>query len=498
MGLGSILFLVVAIISLIAFIYLVVLTAKSWGVLHTLLLCCLFIECWVFLFMTAGVQDVRVPATKAAFEQAKKADAAELRTKELEWGDFSFGQEANDAVIPLQGRIKRLTADRGRVWREMLLLTEDANQYTLGVPAPDVVDDGLGNAQAPAAAPSSESLPKGLVVYAFGEQATDDGQLLPKSYLGEFKVASSQAGQVVLTPTRDLFPSQAQRISDGLASSWSLYELLPLDNHQAFAAPGSTPSSEELFGNIEEASLQELFADIEDDTLRQKVIDTYLNDGKVADASTPEENLWLQIELNQKLTRDVDSKDSADATERGYFDSVGRSIDTRLKLKNEGDENSAAAGEVTLDPEATRGQLIVVKDSPGTRALTEGDSAVASVVRRSNVRTLNDYEKSFNNIFIRDREVDEELEIVARDSAAIETAKRNAEEMIVARQAEKQALSSDLANMQKELDVLSALAKTEETKLVALRSKLSELYRDVQTKHAQQAAAYQSSAAEIN
>ncbi len=48
MSLGGILILVLLVVSLFVFIYLIVITSKSWGILQTILLCFLFIECWVF------------------------------------------------------------------------------------------------------------------------------------------------------------------------------------------------------------------------------------------------------------------------------------------------------------------------------------------------------------------------------------------------------------------------------------------------------------------
>ncbi len=80
MGIGSILFLVVLVFAVLTFIYLLVKTASQWGILHSILLTTLFIECWVFLVMVAGVQHVRVPATKAAFDSAKRAIEAEKQT----------------------------------------------------------------------------------------------------------------------------------------------------------------------------------------------------------------------------------------------------------------------------------------------------------------------------------------------------------------------------------------------------------------------------------
>ena len=196
MGLGGILVLLALLVTLIVFIYLLVLTARGWGVLHTVMLCFLFIECWVFMFLTAGVHYERVRATKAAFAAAKDAKDSMARTEQLLNGDFTANPEEQDGLLPLKGQLRRMTADRGRVWREVTMLQSANDQYLLEMPVAKPADDVAQDAAPAAAAPNSESLPQNLVVYAFAEEKDQDGTALPKYYLGEFLVTSSQAGQV--------------------------------------------------------------------------------------------------------------------------------------------------------------------------------------------------------------------------------------------------------------------------------------------------------------
>ncbi len=245
MGLGGILILLLLIVSLIVFIYIIVMTARSWGILHTILLCTLFIECWVFMVFSAGVQSLRVAHTRAADKAIKDAEAAAKETQQLLYGSFDTSEGSLVAVVPVKGMLRRLTADRGRVWRQLRVQQENNGEYLLQMTGKqDPAADPLDGVDAAPVAATSESLPANLVVYAFAEEINEAGYPKPVFYLGEFVVTQSQAGQVSLRPTLPLSDTQLQRIQSGKDASWMLYELLPIDSHHAFAAEGSQPSAE--------------------------------------------------------------------------------------------------------------------------------------------------------------------------------------------------------------------------------------------------------------
>ncbi len=64
MSLGGILVLVLLIVSLFIFIYMMVITAKSWGALHTTMLFFIFFESWIFLLFAGRALDKRVTLTQ--------------------------------------------------------------------------------------------------------------------------------------------------------------------------------------------------------------------------------------------------------------------------------------------------------------------------------------------------------------------------------------------------------------------------------------------------
>lgn len=474
MGVGGILILLLLLVSVLVFGFLVFKSARGWGVLHTLLICTLFIECWVFLVFAAGVQGTRVKFTKAASENQARAEAAEQRTTQLQWGSGDVNSVNIDGVIPAKGELRRQTSDQGRVWRGLSFLQENNGNYELELVSADApADDLVADAPAANAVPSSESLPVNLVVYAFASEPNEDNQMLPVFYLGEYLVTASQDGLVTLKPTIEPLDVQSEYISAGNAATWTLYELLPVDSHRAFAAPGSQSTDEEIFGRMDEETLTELFAGIPEGERRQKMLDTYLRDGKRAADDDPLKSVWVQLNMLKNYEDSVDSLEDANATERGYFDTTGRSIDARLKRGADGED-----GTVQLTPN-DKGELIVMK---AEAAQTLIDNGTAELVQRLFVRPLIDYEHAFNTFVVSMHEVSERIDLIQREIAQLQRANQLGQEQISEEQVENQRLNSDLANYQKELNVLNKAINGATQDVSALKSEMGTLYRNIQSR----------------
>jgi hypothetical protein len=476
MGLGGILILLLLIVSLVAFIYLIVVTAKGWGALHTTLLCFLFIECWVFIVFAAGVQNRRVRYTKeAALAERQALQAAEQTQKLLYGSGFDLQSENLDAVVPVRGMVRRLVAARGRVWRQLAFVQESNGSYQLEFMAPATpanADDALGGMadtpQAGRRVSDAESLPRELVVYAFASDVDERGLPFPIFYLGEYRVARNQAGQVTLDPTLPLLPQQRQYIASGEASTWMLYELMPVDGHEVFAAPGSSPSDSEIFGHMEREQFEELFANVPNENgLRDRLIDSYARDGAPTDDQTELASLWVQINILSPVTVDVDSRDTTNATVGGYFDTIGRSVDERLKR--------GESPTVELTPEMNS-KRIIVKEEVAQELIAAGK---AELVQRLYVRPLRDYEDAFNHYVVQAAELNDRIAIVKRNSSEIEAANQLGNEMITRRQVENQRLTADLEGIQKELAVLNQLATSADGELAGLKGQMSNLYRTI-------------------
>ncbi len=169
MSLGGILILVLMIISLFVFIYLLVITAKSWGALHTTMLCFIFVESWIFLVFAGRALDKRVTLLKEYTVTKANVDKLNQEVQKLTWGGENV-TEAQDAFIPLSGLSRRLTAERGRVWRNVSKMAVDGNRVRLEIsPPPPAPAAGAEDPAAGGAAPAAalDTIPQNMIVYAF-------------------------------------------------------------------------------------------------------------------------------------------------------------------------------------------------------------------------------------------------------------------------------------------------------------------------------------------
>jgi hypothetical protein len=470
MGLGGILFIVAVLISLITFIILMVKTAREMGAFHLVMASILFIECWVFMFFVAGVQNVRVAATKDAKKETEKLVKVSADLEKIVYGTPNDPEESLDSVVRVQGKLDRLTIDRGRVWRQVSFVkhskVQDKDQVQLNLQSAQVAQPADPNNPAVPAAPAvpaGRSLPLELLVYGFHEQTNADGQPLPVYYLGEYKVVNvdEASGSVTIESTQPGLPLHQQRIAAG-TESWTLYELLPIDSHTAFAKPGSSPSTEEVFGHPDDETINQLLASVPESVRR-----SYLRDGTQKADDDPVDSIWALLDLQKELKSDVDSDQNADATVSSYFDNIGRSIDVRLRRGEE----------VTLDPSALKDNLVVVIGSEGTKLVSSG---IAQEVKRLYVRPLNDYEQLFNTYAARGFELDTRIEYTRHVSKLIDQSSNDLQGMVAGGLKEKQDLGKDLSNYKKEVEILTSAVAAATSEYEQLKQDLSRLYQEIQ------------------
>jgi hypothetical protein len=496
MSLGGILFLVVAVLLLFGFIYLIAISARSWGVLHTILLCVLFIESWTFLYFSAGVHSERLKWLQQATTQRREADTLQTKVRELAWVGSSAPGAPGESLLTVSGDLRRLTYDRGRVWRNVTKLQTQGNQVRLrlgsAASAPAAGTDALDPDAAPAApaaaaAVGSESLPVAMVVYAFSAREVEIPLItdlansnevvrnrhsppkIPDRFIGEFTVAESNAGELLLRSTRPLAPEQQQLMQAEDETEWILYELLPIDSHTAFAQLESQPTEDEIFGHMSPEALEELFASVPDtDSRRQRLIDSYARDGGPANQDDPPLSVWVRVEMLKDHTVDVDSQEEANATVGGFFDSSGRAVDVRLKR--------AEGGQVVVE----QGKQIVVDQVTAQDLI---DRQIAKLISRIYVRPLNAYEKAFSHLVVRRDEVDKRTLVYQREMAVLQEANQLGQAMISERQVENQRLTADLNQTGRERDFISQQASSMVDRLQQARSQAAQLFRDLQSEH---------------
>ncbi len=123
MAITGIIFLLLLLISLGLFIFMLVKTARNWGGLHTTMLVFIFISTWVFIFVSAGVAKRRVGWIKVHDKLEKTVQDLQAEETKLRFGDLGTASSDQVALVPTLAQLNRLTADRGRVWRNATMQT---------------------------------------------------------------------------------------------------------------------------------------------------------------------------------------------------------------------------------------------------------------------------------------------------------------------------------------------------------------------------------------
>jgi hypothetical protein len=433
----------------------------------------LFLFSVIFLFMSAATANRRLASQKLYAEAKKRNEDLLSQVALLKFGDLNDVANDDESLLYTLSELKEVTIDRGRVWRHSVWQNYDAasNAYTV-----QTVADGDAVPQ---------DLPDQIVVYAFGENTQDDGQLLPDTYLGEFQVVSSAGGSAQLRPTRQLLDSQLAAIDDGFATKWTIYELMPLDSHIRFAAPGSEPSQDELFGRMDEGQLAELLEidpslmDVSGNTAPEALatdpdirkgalLRSYTKDGSI-DENPPPRFRWIRLQFEKDNTIDVDSKEARSALDGGYFDLSGRTVDSRLKR-----------GEELASITFKAGDEIVLWDDAAQQLIDRG---VAKLVSRYFVRPLNDYEAGLASVAQRLLETRQNAAVVEREMEITRVTNEKINQEIGLRQAERIKLDANQVQYEKEQSVITAEAVRLEAELADMRLRLKKTYEEIQRTH---------------
>ena len=493
MEISGMLIWALVLVSLIVFIVLLVKAFKSWGVAHTILLTILFIESWTFLFFAGGVAHYRITLTKNSNKLEEKVEALNKAVDQELYGDRNDPKLNLEKFVPLANELNRLTLERGRVWRGATL--QRAIPATATTPAtvifqlPPSVSNlppalpaataGAGGADAIVAPAQTDSgLAATSVIYLFGEKA-DGIMLVPESYLGEFVVTEIKDLEIKIRPTTPLSQSQ-DKILRGDSATWSIYELMPLDSHTAFAAAGSSPEEGARFGRMDrdgiaaDLGIDPSLADKEPGSLsvreanKARVLQSYLNDGARAPDQTPPEALAYEVKFLKEYTLVVDAKGNRLPLEGGYHDLEGSMIDERLKR------------------ESDAGVVFKVDDLYAFDALTANrlkDEGFVELQSAVFVRPLNDYAFAFREIrrtIIRAMQdanlINREYKEAVRSTEVQLKQEINGEEVGAK-------LKLDKAQFERELAVIVSVVGELETQIKTKKTELSQIYSSIVAIH---------------
>ncbi len=449
-----------------------------------------------FLFPTAGALKSRQAWHKIYEANEARAETELAENKVIQYGDPT-DPTAGPGVIDLAQQLAKVGIEAGRRWRGMRMSTNAVQNIQLIKPPQNAgLPPGVAAPADPAAAapaPAGPLAPVSLIVYGFSEAVVPGVQgAVPTFFLGEFRVTASDANGMTLTPTGPLEPEQQQRITNGQAASWSVYELLPLDAHEPFVAEGSVPSDENIYGRIDDSLVRGLlqWTQADEDRLQElkgredageelpkpeqdeltflairgATIQGYLRDGNRATSNDPPLSRWVKIEFTKNHTVDVDSPEQRGALDGGFFDKgTGRATDSRLRRGGDGNVKFKA------------GDQLIVKEEEAKRLIDV--DGVARLVDTYYKRPLNNYRFILRRIrlrltemALRDKELDQEEKVLNAALAATVA-------MLTDNQTEKQMLEQDLAQTQAEGKAIKSYHDGLQKDLNSTRQTLTLLYQ---------------------
>lgn len=436
------------------FIFLLVMSWKTWRVTHILSAFFLFAAVFTFLAFSSFVLKTQA-AWRKLYETNKVALAKEETDQvKLLQGDLVAVQQSEECIRSARAKLEDEELDRGKVWRECTpMAAVDADSFRVKtVPA----------SQPAGQAPEPSGIAPQTLLYVFAEKESKDGWKVPGFYLGEFTVDEATDTEVTLSATIPLDPDQIQRIQQG-GATWTLYEVMPIDSHEAFAE--MDPAEKRMVGLSKEA-LAENFPNLFNWPADQydKFLESFARFNRdVTDKDSPEDT-WVLVKFLKKHTIPVDS-DTAQSLLEGearYFDSSGRAVEARLRRGDDGTVTFEVGDSGFFDLDS---------------ATTLIDDGVCEKVKLVYRRQLHDYARFFRETYYRHRELDESILRQKRDTEILVNLKTNVEAQAAAKQADKDKLTSDLVGFKTELNDVTNYTQMLNSELEKSRLRLSELYR---------------------
>jgi hypothetical protein len=427
---------------LIGFFVVVWKAAKDWRWYNIVAVCITMLLAIAFLFPTAGVLRSR-----SAWHQIKEQLEVQAAQVEAEYRTIKYGDPANpetgEGLILLDQQLSKLGIEAGRRWRGLQRRTVANDSITLVKPEAEIPADipvdvpvappAAATAADPAAAAAAPAapepaapqplIPDAMVVYAFAEAPDNQQRMVPFRYLGEFRVNAPTPTQVTLTPTGSLEQDQLQVINNPQFSSWSLYELLPLDGHEPFIAVGSQPSDDNVLGRVDDEAVRRLLGKVSEQTLND-----YLRDGSRLLPDDPPLSRWINVEFTRNHSIDVDSTQQSGVLEGGFFDESGRAVDARLQ---HGEEGLIAF---------KQGDQVLLKEEAADQLIDEG---IAKLMDSYYLRPLNDYRFVLRRIRMRLNDLANRSTQLEFQIQVLQTAVDKTVEMIVANRVIRDKLEQD-------------------------------------------------------
>ncbi len=460
--------LIIAAVLLVVFGVLAFLASKTWKASHLVLLFFVFLMSLAFTaFSTAALK------TRGAWKKKHDDLAQQIERKKEQLEQLSFGGDKDSPSVPqMEIELRKITIDRGRVWRGAVPADLVDGVVTLNLAkwggdscfALGEEDQPAAPAEGEGAAPAGKphGIDEGMVLYAFLESSVTgapdaikqalfgDSELpnqdeqgrcrIPFKFLGSFRVAGVEGPNIQVKSV--IAATNPEEAGQG---SWVLYEIMPVDQHESLA--GMAPEQ-----------LAAIFPESPD---KNQIIQEYAKDMQDAPAGEDPQRTMQRVKFLREYTVDVD----VDEEEKGIedFDPTGRAVAADLRQ-----------GEPTTFKE---GDTPDVPFDSQTAAKLRADGIVEFVEEAPiYVRRLRDYARGFSLDATELQKLNNEYELLKIDNDAIAATAEKARAQIAYREQELKRLGIDQEKLDAELATLSSFRQKLEQEFELKRSEMSSLY----------------------
>jgi hypothetical protein len=473
---NPVLYQALGILLILFFLFLIYMFTKTWRWFHVL--CAFSVFAASIWFICCAAMSYRTHAAWRALELKSRQKSEELESEFglLMNGDLTEIVQTTKSIRRSNAEFARLVFDRGRVWRSCTPQAPQANGTVVvgTVPADTVAGEE----------PTTSQMIKDMILYAFFEDVApaDAGvppdTKLPAIYLGEFTATVVNPTSVTLQPTLPLsvnLPGLAQA-----GATWTLYETMPVDGHNFFAADmNEVPDLNEdadvspVFGTVDPAfvdtyvKLPQRLQNQTDAEYQQvqaahaAILEMYKRDGKRGDPdSDPRDNVWAKVKFTEEHSVDVDSGAVLGGVEGSQtFFNQGLA---EIPLLQRGEPAKFKPDQIGVFPREDAERLIA--------------AGVCEPGEDIYVRTLNDYEYQFRSNHLRMVRLRQDIERMQRNMQEITEANARTETQIAYRTQERDKLREDLTKFQFEQTAITKYQGELEQVFKVKMAELSRLY----------------------
>lgn len=476
---------------MIAFVALVVLSAKAWHWVNIVFLSLCFLTAVGVIYATAKVLEAR----RADMLQVQKLEAdlerIEQQIEQTVYGPGLSFEYDPESLRGLSERLALQTAARGRVWKHGTVEVQDANrifkfagQRVLNPENPNALQD--------------------MTMFAFADREFE-GELYPVLFVGIMKVVSETADALTLEP---VFIADSQEYQ-APSNTWTLFEKAPTDQRDAFIRDAGIefnvddPDLNEKLTEyrkllVEQYIPAEVFGlnlENEDEAREyEAIIDRIMFDGlplvkieswiesqseRYSNRFDPSnEEIFVRYQFNDTSNREYEVDATGSIESDGQFNRNGQAINPALHAG--GKVQFQKGDEIYVDQLTADGYQRgdePVPPFPSTEPVTE----ISRIFRRQ----LNDYPYLLRRLDRQIKDYTAEIERIGQNNQRSQIAIDEANKQIQERESQARLLQQDIDQFENDLQMVKGFLDQTRDSQESIESLIEQIEQDIRAKHRQ-------------